>query len=406
MKSAALRLRQCQTVIIAVALLVLPHVALAHERFIKHTPTAPLHEAFFRSLNPYMLNIALRVTLVLAAMLFLWFIRLPLDDLIENGLLRNLSGKPKEVVHFLASFVIDRPVEDSWFRSVGEWVVIFFVRSPALVLMFAASNNSLVMPSYPLEPSTLALFQFVQVAMAIGILTQTLLPQAGAVIFGTFIYMLTAYDWKIAVDVLPVLTVAVVYVSSPMDSWRRPILSINRQQMHWVRVVLGFGFFALGWMKIYNYYLTVGVPDNYPSVFNDPLVKMFYFGTPLALKRECWIMAFALAEVMTGFLLMVGVFSRVWCLMMVYVFTKLMVIDFGWPEIPHLYPIAAFMAVLFSNNLTNEFSGMDRAAEAAVQKGTVGFHIARSLGVAILLAVVAILPLLYLLTKVKHPAYW
>jgi uncharacterized membrane protein YphA (DoxX/SURF4 family) len=406
MRSTALRLHHWRAGLSAVTLLLLPHAALAHERFIRHTPTAPLHEGFFRSLNPSMLNIALRVAFILAGMLFLWFIRLPLDDVVENGLLRNLRGKPKEVVHLLASFVLDRPVERPTFQSLGEWMVVFFLRSPALVLMFAASNNSLVMPSYPLEPSTLMLFQFVQVAMAIGILTQTCLPEAGAVIFGTFIYMLWAYDWKIAVDVLPVLTVAVVYVSSPWDSWRRPIISINRQQMHWVRLVLGFSFFALGWMKIYNYYLTVGVADNYPSVMHDRLIQMFYFGTPVSLKRECWIMAFALSEVMTGFLLMAGVFSRIWCLMMVYVFTKLMVVDFGWPEIPHIYPIAAFLVVLFSNNLSHEFSGMDRMAEAAAQKGALGLHVIRSLALAILLAAVAIFPLLYLLTKVPHPAYW
>ena len=37
-------------------------------------------------------------------------------------------------------------------------------------------------------------------------------------IFGTFIYMLYASDWKVAVDVLPVLTVAVIYISSPWIS--------------------------------------------------------------------------------------------------------------------------------------------------------------------------------------------
>lgn len=399
-----------RTWLAAAALALAPHAAFAHERFIQHTPRWPLHEEFFRSLkgDPRgdMLNIAGRIALVMAAMLFVWFVRQPLYQLLENRLLQHLEGRPKEFVRQIAAFVLDQPVESPAFQSLGQWMVVLFLRCPALVLMFAAANSSLVMPSYPLEPSTQSLFQFVQVAMAIGILTQTLLPQAGGVIFGTFIYIIYAYGWKTAVDVLPVLTVAAVYVSSPWDSWKRPIISISEQQMRWVRLILGFSFFTLGWMKIHNYYLTIGVADNYPAVMNDLMIKLCYFGTDPAFKRECWIAAFALAEVLTGFLLMVGVFSRVWCLMMVYVFTKLMLVDFGWPEIPHLYPIAAFLVVMFSNNLPNEFHRMDKQAEAAAQKGKLGAYMVRSLGLALAMAVLVIFPLLYLLTKIPHPRYW
>jgi len=363
-------------------------------------------EDFFTSLNPDMLSVAGRTAALMAILMAIWFLRQPLDDLVENKLLRKLQGNPRTIVHLIACFVTDKPVEHPLFQTFSEWVVILFLRVPALVLMFAAANNSLVMTSYPLEPSTLALFQFAQVMMAVGILTQTLLPLGGASIFGTFIYLLYAYDWKSAVDVLPVLTSGVIFVSSPWDSWRRSITTISREQMRWVRLILGLGFFVLGWMKIFNYYLTIGVADNFVSVMKDPMISIFSFGTSSTFFRENWIMAFSMAEVMTGFLLMVGVFSRVWCLLMVYLFAKLMLVDFGWNEIPHLYPIGAFMIVCFSNNLSDEFYRVEQKDEQLAREGKNVVEVLFSIGMAVIFAAVAVFPMLYLLTKVQHPRYF
>src|ERR671924_696018 len=97
------------------------------------------------------------------------------------------------------------------------------------------------------------------------------------------------------------------------------------------------------------------------------MISLFHIGTDSMFRRESWIVAFALSEVLTGFLVMMGAFTRLWCAFMVYVFTKLMLVDFGWAEIPHLYPIGAFLVVLFSNNLTNEFGKMDDKGEAVVK---------------------------------------
>jgi uncharacterized membrane protein YphA (DoxX/SURF4 family) len=402
-KPLTVRFYQWQGWFCAGFVLLLPWVVLAHERFIKHDILHPLHREFFRRLDPNMLDIALRVTVVMAVMLALWFLRDPLDNFIENRLLWRLQGKPRQWVHLLASFLTDKPVEHPWFKRIGEWAVIFFLRCPALVLMFSAVNDALVMPSYPLEPSTVTIFKYAQVIMAIGIITQLFLPFGGATIFGTFLYLLYAFDWKIAVDVLPVLTVAIVYVSSPWISHLQPITNISTQQMRWVRIVLGFGFFALGWMKIYNHDLTIGVADNYPSVLEDPLISLFHIGTNPMFKRESWIVAFALSEVLTGFLLMMGVFSRLWSAFMVYVFTKLMLVDFGWAEIPHLYPIGAFLAVTFSNNLSNEFYQLEKLEEYEARQGKTGLEILIAIVASVVIAVAAIFPILYALTLVEHP---
>src|SRR5437588_6290409 len=164
------------------ALLLLPNLVLAHERFIPHELIVPLQRDFFRRLDPNMLSIAARVAVIMAAMLTIWFLRDHLDNFIENRLLHNLRGKPKQWIHLLACYLTDKPVEHPWFTKIGEWVIILFLRSPALVLMYAATSDSLVMPSYPLEPSTDTVFKYAQVLMAMGIITQTFLPFGGATI--------------------------------------------------------------------------------------------------------------------------------------------------------------------------------------------------------------------------------
>ncbi|HSF04422.1 MAG TPA: hypothetical protein VLG10_01400 [Methylomirabilota bacterium] len=387
----------------AAFVLMVSGLALAHERFIPHEMLTALQRDYFRRLDPNMLQIAVRVAVLMAGMLFLWFLRDPLDNFVENRVLAKLRGKPREWVHLVASFITDKPVEHPWFKRLSQWIVILFLRCPALVLMYSATTDSLVMPSYPLAPATADLFKYAQVVMAMGIITQSFLPFGGATIFGTFLYLMVAFDWKIAVDILPILTVAVVYVSSPWTTHMFTITDITQRQMRWVRIVLGFGFFALGWMKIYNHNLTAGVADNFPSVMEDPLILMFYAGTDAAFRRENWIVAFGLTEVLTGFMVMMGVWSRVWCLMMVYVFTKLMVVDFGWAEIPHLYPIGAFLAVTFSNRLSNEFYQIEAMEEYEARQGKTGREILLAAVAAVVIAAVVIFPLLYLLTLVEHP---
>jgi hypothetical protein len=390
---------------LATLLCIASHAAEAHERFIPHTPTAPLHEDFFQSLNPDMLTIGLRGALVMAMLMALWLLRQPLAAYVEQTLLRHLPGRPKQLLRLLACFLMDQPVAHPWFKAVGEWVMVFFLRCLALVLIFSANRQALVIPSYPLEPATLPLFQFAQVALAAGILTQTLLPVCGAMIFGLFLYQLVAFDWIIAVDMLPVLLVAGVYLSSPWNSWKHGMTTLNQRQIRGIRLVLGVGFFALGWLKIYNCYLTVGVADNFPAVMDDPLIQLFYLGTNALYQRECWIMAFAMAEIMTGFLLLMGVFCRVWCLLLIGMFTKLMVVDFGWAELPHLYFIGLFLVLLCSNDLTDEFGWLGGRAAQAARERRLGWRLLMAIGAAAVIALLVVYPGLYVLTRIPHPVF-
>jgi hypothetical protein len=253
------------------------------------------------------------------------------------------------------------------------------------------------MPSYPLEPTSALYFKYIQVVLAILILTQTALPLAGALVVGTWIY-LWRWGWMVVADAIPVVTVAVLYLTSPWQSHRVAITEMNEKQVRWVRLILGFGFLALGWLKIYNYHLTAGVADIYPSVMNDPLIGFFSMGTNPLFRRENWIVAFALAEVLSGFMLMVGVFTRVWGSLMLWTFIKLMIVNFGWDEIPHIYPIAATMAIVFSNKVSSEFSVIERIQQRFAREGRPLIRIASVLAVSVVIAVAAVYVLVYALT--------
>ena len=378
-------------------------VALAHERFVRHNLRYPLHYEFFGrwpggflGLQPDMVKIATRVAAVLAAFFLVWLVRRPVTELIERRLVRA-GGRTQRGLHTLACFLTDRPVRGRVFHALGQWAVIAFLRSPGLVLMYAATNDSLVMPSFPLDPASAQIFKFLQVALGLLILTQTWLPLCGAMVFGTWLYLFR-WGWMVAVDAVPVLTVAVVYISSPWQSHKLPITKINAEQMRWVRFVLGIGFFALGWLKVYNHNLVAGVADNAPSILKDPMIGFFTSGTNPYYRRECWVIGFGLAEVMSGFMVTVGVFTRIWGAIMAFMFTKLLLLDFGWDEIPHLYPICALLTVIFSNQLTSEADPIEALDEAAWRAGHRVRRVALVGGSAALGAFLVIFPLLYFIS--------
>jgi uncharacterized membrane protein YphA (DoxX/SURF4 family) len=379
-------------------------VVYAHERFVKHNLRHPLHYEFFGrwpgkplGLHPDMMTIALRIAGGLTMFLVLWFLRRPLTELVEKNILRKVGGPWQRSLHQVACYLTDRPVRNRVFHSLGEWVVILFMRSPGLVLMFSATNDSLVMPSYPLDPASAEIFKYAQVVLAILILTQTWLPLCGALVIGTWFYLFR-WGWMVAVDAVPVLTVAVVYITSPWQSHKLAITQINQKQMRWLRFVLGIGFVALGWLKVYNHNLVVGVADNFPSILDDPMTKILYIGTDPHYQRECWAIAFGLAEVMSGFMVTIGVFSRVWATIMAFMFTKLMLGDFGWDEIPHIYPIAAMLVVIFSNRLTSDFDPVEKIEQDAWRAGNMPKRAAIILGTAVGVSTLVIFPLLWFIS--------
>lgn len=388
---------------IGLAIMFLPAVVAGHERFVRHALLQNLKDWFFRQqdgklfgMDPNMIQVGLLVTLVMAAFFVFYFLREGLDEFLRYKILASLRGRVQRFVHSVSCFVMDKPVRSKWFYALGEWSVIMFLRSPALVLMYSATNDSLVMPSYPLEPSSAVIFKFIQVLLAIMILTQTALPLCGALVIGTWLYL---FRWGpfVAIDAIPVVTAGILYAMSPWQSHKLAITRLNAQQTRVIRIVFGLGFLVLGWAKIYNHDLTIGVADNYPWMMNDPMVGFFTMGTDPALYRETWVLSFGLAEVLSGFMIMMGVFTRVWGTIMIVMFTKLTLVDFGWDEIPHIYPIGAALAVVTSNHLRSEFGLVERLERSwrggapATRWAMVGLSAAA-------IAFLAVMPLLYFLT--------
>lgn len=402
-------MRPCRLLFISAAVLAsLSAVVYAHERFIRHNLKFPLHEAYFGrhpeaflGIQTDMMRIGTISFVLLTAFLVIFFFRQELDVFIEHRVLSGLRGPVQRCLNHFANFLTDKPVRLRWFHAIGEWAVVLFLRSPALVLMYSATNDSLVMPSYPLEPTSANFFKFFQVFLAILMLTQTALPLAGALVIGTWIY-LWRWGWMVAADAIPVVTVAVMYVTSPWQSHKVAITEMNDVQLRWVRLVLGFGFFALGWLKIYNYHLLAGVADNYPSVMDDPMIGFFSMGSNPVFRRENWIIAFALAEVLSGFMLMTGVFTRVWGSLMVWVLVKLMLVNFGWEEIPHIYPIGATLAVVFSNKVRSEFSTIEQLQRKAGREGRTVFRFASVLLASLVTSVLTVYALLYAFTFINR----
>src|SRR5262249_40400829 len=140
----------------------------------------------------------------------------------------------------------------------------------------------------------------------------------------------------------------------------------------------------------------------YPSVMDDPMIGFFAMGTNPLFRRENWIVAFAMAEVLSGFMLMVGIFTRAWGSLMLWVLVKLMLVNFGWDEIPHIYPIAATMAVVFSNKVRSEFSLVEKIQHEAARERRTFVRIATVAFSSLAIAILAVFALLYAFTFIDR----
>jgi hypothetical protein len=83
---------------------------------------------------------------------------------------------------------------------------------------------------------------------------------------------------------------------------------------------------------------------------------------------------------------------------MLWIFVKLMIVNFGWDEIPHIYPIAATMAIVFSNKVTSEFSLIERIQQRAAREGRPLVRVASVVAASVAIAVATVYVLIYALT--------
>jgi uncharacterized membrane protein YphA (DoxX/SURF4 family) len=224
--------------------------------------------------------------------------------------------------------------------------------------MYSAATHNLMMPSFPLGVEA-PLFQYAQVALSLMILMELLLPIVGHGLLVLFGYALFTYGPIITVDALPLLALAYVYLTMPNRSGLRTLV-IRHTQVRWMRIIVGLSFAMLGIMKILNFELIIGVSDHAPVVMSDPIIKLFWLGTDPRFAREWWAFGFGMSEILTGVLLIAGIFKRMISLCVSLVFTKLMIYDMGWLEIPHLYPISVLIIICFSNIADPQMVGLQR----------------------------------------------
>ena len=290
-----------------------------------------------------MVSVVSRTLLLFGLTAGLWYLRQPIHLLVGRLGPTPLRGSVKN----LLSFVFDESLQANWLRSLSPYLNKFALRVPALVLMYSAATNNLMMPSFPLEAET-DVFKYAQVGLALMILTEWMLPVVGWALIALVSYTAVAYGPIVSIDALPLLALAYVYLTMPSRSGSRA-LTIGPEQVRWMRVIMGISFVWLGIMKIVNYELVIGVADHAPVIMADPMIKLFWLWTDPQYPREWWAFGFGMAEILTGSLLMSGMFKRVIGLSMSLVFTKLMIYDIGWQEIPHLYPISVLIMICFSN---------------------------------------------------------
>ena len=99
-----------------------PSLASAHERFIRHDLKHRMQDWFFGrdpngmlGMNPDMLHIGILVTVLLAVLLAIWFLRESLDEIVRYKVLYRLRGGLQRTLHNLAAFITDKPVRVGWF---------------------------------------------------------------------------------------------------------------------------------------------------------------------------------------------------------------------------------------------------------------------------------------------------
>ncbi len=318
--------------------LVVPALALAHERWVKQV-FLPFDEAYFRSMSGQVLQLSLAASLAIAGVVAGWYlVAVPICELITP---HGADGQERERrlpvwkrhLRAVMRFGLDADIETPLMARGERWAARIFMRLPAAVLALGAIEGWIVMPSFPAHGTFGGVVRWVQLGLAAWILWGGRLRELGVLTFALFGWLVLEYR-EVAVDAVPVLASAFFWLFA-----RDPGV-VNARQIAGVRVSLGVGFFLLGLInKIYFARLFIAVGDAYPQLIAGP--RAMFPG----LTREAWSFTTGLGEMTFGLLLLLGLFDKLTTLALAAIFTNFVIV-FGWTEIVHVYHIAGF-AVLF-----------------------------------------------------------
>ena len=326
---------------VASAALLAPAVAWAHERWVPHQLKYPVNKSYFQSMTGEVLFYSAASTVVMACILVGWYlVAVPLVDAITPVTAEAKAAEarlplPIRWLRAIVRFLGDGDVEHPILAKLERGAAWYFAKLPAAVLALGVYQNWIIMPSYPLDgsagPSAKVGFvlRIVEGVLAVWVASGLFYRVLGGVLFAVYGFLCMSYGIA-AVDAIPVLASAFFY-----------LFYTNPRQEAGIRVSLGVGFFLLGMVnKIYIAELFIGVGDNFPQ-----LIEGARHMIP-GLTREAWSFTTALGEMTFGLLLLIGVFDKLTCIALTFIFGQLIFV-FGPSEVVHMYPIAGFLVLLF-----------------------------------------------------------
>jgi len=332
------------------AIWLVPAVAQAHERWVRHD-YKPFDRDYFRSMTGQVLRLSLAAACAIAVIITLWYLvaTVLLERLTPTSVEQQVEQAHRGSAHHpllsLMRFFLDGYLPSRWLVHAERISVFIFARLPGLVFLLGAYDGWVVMPSFPVSGTPGLVMRVIEAAVALWVLSGLFQVALGVVMLLVYTGLCVGYGLA-AVDAIPVLASAFFYLFS-----RRGI-TLNPQQIAGIRFGLGVGFFLLGLVnKIYDAQLFIGVGDSYPNLVTGPQ-HVFPW-----LTREAWSFTTALGEMTFGLLLLLGIFSRLTSLALALIFGNFILV-FGWAEIVHLYPIAGFAVLFFHASPGTALDGM------------------------------------------------
>lgn len=328
-------------------------------------------------IHPKLFAVTVRGLVVVVVVMAIWSFRQRLCELVGRR----------------GAWLFDEPVDAGWFQSGGRFAIALLVRSPALVLLWAAARSAMLVASQPIKPELAAILVPFQVVLAVLILTQTALPLCGAVLMGSWLYVATN-GWTIAADAAPLLAVAAIYAFAPWRSHELGPPEVTRPASRIFRVAVGVSLVAGGFRDLFAYEQTVGLVERAPTLLDDPLVGLLMMGHSEGFARETWVAAVGAAQMMGGILIGSGVFTRLVALVAIAVLARLMLLDPSWARV---LPLCAMLALITRDRPGSEL-GADEPDRSVKQRAITWGSLAA-------LAATAVLPALYLISTLDRRGF-
>ncbi len=342
------------------------------------------NEAWPLGLNPKLVAVMSRGLLVVLALVVVWMART------ERSVSAQATASPWRIP---AAFLFDGPVDTRWFAIAGQLTLAFLVRCPAIVLLYAASRDALLVPGYALSPELAAVLGPFQVVLAVLILAQAALPCVGALLAGTWLFVAT-HGALAGVDAWPLAAVAGLYLSAPWQSHELPVLAPSPQVRRLFRVAVGLGWIASGHRDLFAYESTALLLEGVPRLADDPLTRLLMMGHSAGFARETWIAAVGALQLAGGVLIAGGVFTRAVALVGSAILVGGLALDSGAHAIGRLVPLAALLALVAFERHHAEL-GAHEVGRSLRERAITVLSLAA-------LAATAVVPALYLLSTIDR----